>query len=140
MYGYGASGEGLSYGKANDSAALGGLIGFNVALAATAGLSTVYIPSWKALSWMWVGGGLGAAVSLPVFLFYAKDEGPPAKRGLLFSGTATTLGIVAGAVFAGFDDSDSASADDDNGFARIESIAPLHVPGGIGFGLSGTIR
>jgi hypothetical protein len=139
MFGYGASGADLEYAKANDSAALGGLIGFNIGLAATAGLSTIYIPSWRALSWMWIGAGIGAAASLPVYLFYAKEDGPPAKRGLLFSGTATTLGVVAGAVFAGFDDSDSAAADAPPGFARIESIAPLAVPGGIGFSVSGSM-
>lgn len=140
MFGYGASGEGLEYGAANDSAALGGLVGFNVALVASAGLSTVYIPSWRALNWMWIGAGVGAAVSLPVYLFYAKDDGPPAKRGLLFSGTATALGIAAGAVFAGFDDSDSASADERSSFARIESVAPLPVPGGVGVGITGSIQ
>jgi hypothetical protein len=139
MFGYGGSAEGLEYGRANDSAALGGLIGFNVALVATGALSMVYIPSWRALNWMWIGAGVGAAVSLPVYLFYAKDDGPPAKRGLLFSGTATTLGILAGAVFAGFGDSDSASTDRRPGFARIETIAPMPVPGGFGVGLTGSI-
>jgi hypothetical protein len=49
---------------------------------------------------MWAGAGIGVAASLPVFLFYAGDDGPPAKRGFLFMGTATTLGIAAGAIFA----------------------------------------
>lgn len=140
MFGYGASGEGLDYGLANDSAALGGLIGFNVGLAATAGLSTIYIPSWQALSWMWIGAGIGAAASLPVYLFYAKDDGPPAKRGLLFSGTATTLGILAGAVFAGPDDSASANTDDRRGFARIEAVGPLGIPGSVGVSVAGSLE
>lgn len=140
MFGYGASAEGLDYGEANDSAALGGLIGFNVGLAATAGLSTIYIPSWQALSWMWIGGGIGAAVSLPVYLFYAKEDGPPAKRGLLFSGTATTLGILAGGVFAGGDDSGSGADDRPSSFARIDSVAPLPVPGGIGISVAGSME
>ena len=49
MFGYGATAAGQGYGQSNDGAALGGLIGFNVGLAASAGLSTVYIPSYKSL-------------------------------------------------------------------------------------------
>jgi hypothetical protein len=124
MFGYGASGKGLGYGKANDSAALGGLIGFNVGLAAAAGLSTVYIPSYRAVEYMWIGAGVGAAVSLPVYLAYAGKGGPPAKRGLIFSGTATTLGIVAGALLAGTG-SDSADTESSLHFAHLDYFLPM---------------
>ena len=124
MYGYGASGKGLGYGRANDSAALGGLIGFNVGLAAAAGLSTVYIPSYRALTYMWAGAGIGAAVSLPVYLAYAGKDSPPAKRGLVFSGTTTTLGIVAGALLAGTG-SDSADSESESHLAYLDYFLPV---------------
>jgi hypothetical protein len=144
MYGYGASEAGVGYGRANDSAGLGGLIGFNVALAATAGLSTLYVPTWDQLAWMWIGGGIGAAVSLPIFLFYAGDDGPPAKRGLLFMGTATTLGIAAGGIFAsdevgGYELGDSDGNPLESRWASITSIGPLAVDKGAGVSIAGTL-
>jgi hypothetical protein len=124
MFGYGASSAGEGYSRANDSAALGGLIGFNIGLAAAAGLSTVYIPTYRALSYMWGGAAIGAAVSLPVYLAYAGKGGPPAKRGLVFSGVSTTLGIAAGALIAGTapDSADSASG---SHFAHLDYVLPL---------------
>jgi hypothetical protein len=139
MYGYGASGKGLGYGRANDSAALGGLIGFNVGLAAAAGLSTVYIPSYRALSYMWVGAGVGAAVSLPVYLAYAGKDSPPAKRGLVFSGTTTALGIVAGALLAGTG-ADSAGSDSASHFAYLDYFLPMPSANGVTLALGGRLE
>ena len=136
MFGYGASEAGVGYGIANDSAALGGLIGYNIGLAAGASSSVLYIPSWEQIGWMWAGGGIGAAASLPVFLFYAGEDSPPAKRGFLFMGTATTLGIAAGAIFAsGYADEYEIGSEDSapgNRFASLTSIAPMALPGGGG--------
>lgn len=145
MFGYGASNADHDYGQANDKAALGGLIGFNLGLAATAGLSAVYIPTWESLSWMWAGAGIGAAASLPVFLFYAGDGGPPAKRGLIFMGTATTLGLAAGAIFSS-DPSDFGSneeratqyADASPGIS-IDYVTPFAEPGAFGMQVGGQI-
>ena len=104
MIGYGASPTSYNFsganGRANDWAAMGGLVGYNLGALGAAGFGTVTTVSDSQLQWMWAGAGIGAAVSLPVFLFYAGDGGPPAKRGFVFMGTATTLGVVAGAVFA----------------------------------------
>lgn len=138
MVGYGASGKGLGYGRANDSAALGGLIGFNVGLAAAAGLSTVYIPSYRAVEYMWIGAGAGAAISLPVYLAYAGKGGPPAKRGLVFSGTTTTLGIVAGALLAGTG-SDSADSSSSH-FAHLDYLLPLPTANGALLSLGGRLE
>ena len=139
MFGYGASGAGEAYTRANDSAALGGLIGFNVGLAAAAGLSTVYVPTYRALSYMWAGAGIGAAISLPVYLAYAGKGGPPAKRGLVFSGTSTTLGIVAGALLAGTtpDHADSGAG---SHFANIDYALPLPIDHGALFTLGGRLE
>ena len=137
MFGYGASEKDVGYGRANDSAALGGLIGYNAGLVATAALSTLYVPSYTSLGWMWAGGAAGFALSLPVFLVYAGEGGPPAKRALLFSGTATTLGIAAGALFT-LRTSDVGSAPGSH-FARVTSVAPLPLPGGMGLAVGGEL-
>jgi hypothetical protein len=139
MFGYGATHSPQPYGVSNDGAGLGGLVGFNVGLAAAAGLSTVYIPSYKSLGAMWLGGGIGFAASLPVYLLYARDGGPPAKRGLIFSGVATTLGIGAGALFT-FDSQDSASSDAAPRFARIYGFSPFSVPKGAGIAMIGELE
>jgi hypothetical protein len=139
MYGYGASGKGLGYGRANDSGSLGGLIGFNVGLAAAAGLSTVYIPSYRALSYMWAGAAVGAAVSLPVYFAYAGKNSPPAKRGLVLTGTTTALGIVAGALLAG-SGSDSAGSESGSHFAHLDYFLPIPSAGGATLALGGRLE
>jgi hypothetical protein len=139
MFGYGASSAGEGYSRANDSASLGGLIGFNVGLAAAAGLSTVYIPTYRALSYMWGGAAVGAAVSIPVYLAYAGKGGPPAKRGLVFSGVSTTLGIVAGALIAGTTP-DSAESGTGSRFAHLDYVLPLPTANGALLTLGGRLE
>ncbi len=139
MFGYGATAANQGYALSNDGAALGGLVGFNIGLAAAAGLSTVYIPSYKSLAAMWLGSGIGFAVSLPVYLLYARDGGPPAKRGLIFSGVATTLGIGAGALFT-FSSEDSASTETKPAFARVYGFSPFSVEKGAGVAVSGELQ
>jgi hypothetical protein len=136
--GLGASEAGVGFARSNDSMARGGLIGFNAGLVASMALSTAFVPTLDQLSWMWLGGGIGALVSLPVYLFYVGEGGPPAKRGLLFSATATTLGIVAGGVFGpvfgGLGLSQSGSD-----WARVEFVTPMPVRGGAGLQVGGTL-
>jgi hypothetical protein len=98
MWGYGSSTSGTDWSTSNDTAALGGLIGFNAGLVGAAALSTVWVPSYESLSWMWIGFGAGLAISLPVYVFYAGGD-HDARRGLIVQGTLGTLGLVAGAVF-----------------------------------------
>jgi hypothetical protein len=141
MFGYGASEAGVGWGLSNDTTSLAGLVGYNVGLAAGAAVSAVYIPSWSQIGWMWAGAGAGAAVSLPVFLFYAGSDGPPAKRGFLFMGTATTLGIAAGAIFASgeLDEYDIGKNDEPlgNRFGAITRLGPMALPGGAGVQVGG---
>jgi hypothetical protein len=139
MYGYGASGKGLGYGRANDSASLGGLTGFNVGLVAAAALSTVYIPSYRALSYMWAGAGVGAAVSLPVYFAYAGKNSPPAKRGLVLTGTTTALGIVAGALLAGTG-ADSADSAPSSHFAYLDYLLPIPSSNGATLAVGGRLE
>jgi len=130
--GYGASSAGIGYGRANDSGAIGGLTGFNVGLLAGIGVSLLSVPSYRQIAGMWEGAGIGAVASLPVFLFYTRDDGPPAKRGLIFSGVAMTLGIAAGAIFASPDDGTSGTVTFGPGLAGLASITaitPFMTPG-----------
>ncbi len=144
--GYGRSEEGVGYGRSNDTGALGGLIGYNVGIAGAAAMATAFVPTEDQLIWMWSGAGIGAAVSLPVFLFYAGDDTPPAKRGFVFTGVAMSLGIVAGGVFAPRRGSGAASSEanrlSDSPFGvRLShfGLAPVG-PRGLGFGVSGTLN
>jgi len=139
MFGYGASATGEGYSRANDSAALGGLIGFNVGLAAAAGLSTVYIPTYRALTYMWAGAGVGALVSLPVYAAYAGKNAPPAKHGLVFSGVTTMLGIAAGAMLAGTTP-DSADSELGPHFAHLDYFLPMPIEHGAQFAVGGRLE
>lgn len=136
MFGYGASAKDAGYGRSNDQAALGGFIGYNVALVGAGALSMVYIPTTTSLEWMWAGAGIGFVASLPVYLLYAGSDSP-AKRGLLFSGTATTLGLAAGALFTARS-TESAEASRP-AFARLTGIAPLAAPGAVGLSAFGEL-
>ena len=96
-FGAGASGSFASWGDTNDSVAIGGLIGFNVALAGAASLSAVWTPSWNQIGWMWGGLALGSAITAPVYIFYAGSDHDP-RRGLIFQAVGGTLGLGAGAL------------------------------------------
>jgi hypothetical protein len=145
MFGYGGSEKGVGYGVANDSASLGGLIGYNIGLAGGAAASALYIPSWEQIGWMWGGAGVGVAVSLPVFLFYTGDDGPPAKRAFLFMGVTTTLGIAAGAIFGSGEVDEYEVGGNELGprignFATLTTLAPMVLPeGGGGLTLGGML-
>jgi hypothetical protein len=139
MFGYGASARSIGYGRANDSAGLGGLIGFNVALVGAGALSAVYIPTTLTLEAMWAGAGIGFAVSTPVYLFYVDKDGPPAKRGLIFSATATTLGIAAGALFTANSTEPVGEGSARPAFATLKGVAPLIAPGVLGISMAGEL-
>jgi len=117
--------------------------GVAAGLVGAAALSMVWVPTYQSLTWMWIGFGAGAGVSLPVFLFYAGGD-HDARRGLIFMGTAATLGLVAGAVFT----VDSKEFGQSSGPGHIgDRHSPVEltggglmpVPGGIGFQLSGLL-
>jgi hypothetical protein len=139
MIGLGASPQNRPFRESNDWMARGGLIGFNVGLVATAGLSTLFVPSMQQLSWMWIGGGVGAVVSLPVYLFYLGDDAPDAKRGLLFTATAMTLGIVAGGVFGPVYGGGLGFGSETPSFASITGVAPLLTRDAVGVQVSGSL-
>ena len=89
---------------------------------------------------IYIGGLLhrpGSAILRPPS--HLRDGGPPAKRGLIFSGVATTLGVGAGALFT-FGSEDSASTDTKPAFARIYGFSPFSVERGAGVAVSGELQ
>jgi hypothetical protein len=139
-FGAGASRSSADWGETNDSMSLGGLIGFNVALAGAAAVSTVWVPSWDQLGWMWGGLALGTVISLPVYLFYVNSEFD-ARHGLIFQGIAGALGIGAGALI-GRPDRKGAIAEEENEkpkFARVRGATLVPIPGGVGAQVMGEL-
>lgn len=136
--GLGASEAGVGFSRSNDWMARGGWIGLNTGLVAAMALSTAFVPSVEQLSWMWTGAAIGAIASLPVYLFYLDEDAPPAKRGLLFSATMSTLGIVLGGVF-GRQVGGRGLAPAVSALARIEYVAPLPMRGGLGLQVGGIL-
>ena len=136
--GLGASEPGVGFDRADDWMARGGLAGFNAGLLVTMALSTAFVPTLDQLSWMWLGGGIGALASLPVYLFYIDEDAPPAKRGLLFTATMATVGIVAGGVFGpqlgGVGLGAASSA-----LAQVDYVTPFVTRGGLGLRVGGTL-
>jgi hypothetical protein len=140
MIGYGSTKKGLDYGQANEGASLGGLVGYNVALGATAAISMAYIPSYESIGWMWVGGGIGAAAGLPIYLAYASSD-KPAKRGLIVQGILTGLGITAAGIFtSGMTDSYATSEPPSQPkFAQITMLGIMPIEGGAGVQMTGLL-
>jgi hypothetical protein len=103
--------------EANDSISLGGLIGFNLAVAGAVGVSAAWTPSWNQLGWMWGGLGIATVASLPVYIFYAGGD-YDARRGLIFQGVAGLLGVGAGALIGSPDRRSDVGQNDHDGRAR----------------------
>ncbi|MFS8071645.1 MAG: hypothetical protein ACMG6S_35190 [Byssovorax sp.] len=133
--------------ETNDSAALGGLIGFNALVVGAAGLSLAWRPSWHQLQWMWGGFAIGQAASLLVYPFYAATDSDP-RTGLIYQGVLGTIGLVAGA-FIGRPDTPGSLAREERQeneeqdrqrhgrFARIIGGGLMPVPGGAGASVTG---
>jgi hypothetical protein len=100
MFGYGTTPGYYQWGRANDQTSLAGLIGYNIGALGAAATGFLTTLSDRQLLWTWAGAGIGAAASTPIFLLYAGNADHPARRGFVFMGTATTLGLVAGGLLA----------------------------------------
>jgi hypothetical protein len=141
-FGIGASKAGSDWGYANDGAAIGGTIGFNVAAAGAATLSAFWTPSWNQIGWMWGGLALGTLISLPVYFFYAGSDEFDARRGLIFQGVAGTLGLAAGALIGTPDKKGAiAEVEDDTHprFAKILGGSLMPVDRGLGASIYGSL-
>jgi hypothetical protein len=129
----------------NDGMALGGLIGYNVALAGAVTTSLFYTPSWHQIGWMWGGMGLGMAASLPVYIFYAGSEDHDPRRGLIFQGVAGTIGLALGAILAPPKKDHSSfyaeaeEEDEDTPWIKVMSGGFLPIYQGVGAQLSGML-
>jgi hypothetical protein len=80
-----------------DGSSIAGLIGYNVGIAAGGALSLVHTPSFNAQKYIWLGYALGALAGCLVFPFYAFQDDPVLKRGLI----GPAFGSLAGAGIAG---------------------------------------
>jgi hypothetical protein len=97
-------GSGVVSGDWKDGAAVWGFIGYNAAIVATGALSTVYVPSWQTLKYMWLGELLGTLATTPVYLFYIGSDSDP-RHGLIANAVGGLAGIaLAGALTANMTD------------------------------------
>jgi hypothetical protein len=124
----------------------GGLIGYNVGIAAAAAATAWWTPSWNQLAWMWGGFGVGQAVAVLVYPIYAATGGD-ARHGLVFQGVAASVGTIAGA-FIGHPDRPGAMAREQREdqewlkhqhFARIRGGGLMPVQGGAGAAINGEL-
>lgn len=80
-----------------DGSSIAGLIGFNVAMVGAGAISVFHTPSFRSQKWMWLGYLAGAVAGSLVFPFYAFQDNPNLKRGLI----GPAIGSFAGAGLAG---------------------------------------
>jgi hypothetical protein len=90
-------GAGVVGGDWKDGAATWGFAGYNAGILATAALSTVYLPSWQTLRYMWIGEILGTLATTPVYLFYINSDSDP-RHGLIANAAGGLAGLAIGAV------------------------------------------
>jgi hypothetical protein len=145
-FGGGGTGSGNPWAETRDGVALGGLVGYNVALVGAAGVSAFWSPSWNQLGWMWGGFSVGEAVSTLVYPFYAATHNDP-RRGLIFQGVLGTVGTVAGA-FIGHPERPGMMAEQEHEdemywhrhhFARVRGGSLMPVQGGAGAMVTGEL-
>jgi hypothetical protein len=145
MIGYGVTPGREDFREANDTISVAGFVGLNVGAAGAFGASLLFEPTARQIGFMWAGAGIGAAASLPIFLLYAGDGGPPARRGFIFTATATTLGIAAGAILGspggllGTGPAPNRFAVNDALDVTIDYVVPFAVQGGAGLKLGGRL-
>jgi hypothetical protein len=128
MFGGGAS-KG-PWGQANDSVSIGGLVGFNVALAGAIGASIFWTPSWNQLGWMWGGFAIGGAAGALVYPFYAAAPEADPRTGLIAQGITATLGMGLGAVLAKPSRSPKRYASAEEQYDDGLTVGPLKLMGG----------
>lgn len=84
-------GSGVVGGDWKDGAAVWGFAGYNAGILATGAISTVYVPSWQTLRYMWLGDVIGTLATTPVYLFYLG--GGDARHGLIANAAGGLAGI-----------------------------------------------
>jgi hypothetical protein len=91
-------GAGVVGGDWKDGAAVWGFAGYNAGILATGALSTVYVPSWQTLKYMWLGELLGTLATTPVYFFYIGSTADP-RHGLIANAVGGLAGIGLAAAF-----------------------------------------
>jgi hypothetical protein len=90
-------GAGVVGGDWKDGSAPWGFAGYNAGILAAAGLSTVYVPSWQTLRYMWIGDVLGTLATMPVYFFYINSDAEP-RHGLIANAAGGLAGLAIAAV------------------------------------------
>ncbi len=93
-------GSGVVGGDWKDGAAVWGFAGYNAGILATGIVSTVYVPSWQTLKYMWLGDLLGTLATTPVYLFYIGSDSDP-RHGLIANAVGGLAGLGIAAALTG---------------------------------------
>ncbi len=88
MFGSGVVSDGKDAGS---GAAVWGFAGYNAGIVIAGAVSTVYVPSWQSIKYMWLGEVAGTLATTPVYLFYIGSSADP-RHGLI----ANAVGGLAG--------------------------------------------
>jgi hypothetical protein len=81
-----------------DGAAVWGFAGYNAGIIAAGAVSTVYVPSWKMIKYMWLGDILGTLATTPVYLFYIGSSGDNVYHGMIANAAGGLAGLAIAAV------------------------------------------
>jgi hypothetical protein len=84
-----------------DGMAVWGFAGYNAGILATGILSTVYVPSWQTIKYMWLGEVLGTVATTPVYLFYIGSSGDNTHHGMIANAVGGLAGLAIAAVLTG---------------------------------------
>ena len=93
-------GSGVVGGDWKDGAAVWGFAGYNAGILAAGAVSTVYVPSWQTLKYMWLGDLLGTLATTPVYFFYIGGNGEP-RHGLIANAVGGLAGLALAAALTG---------------------------------------
>lgn len=94
LFGVGVSGRDWK-----DGAAVAGLVGYNLGIAATGIASTTWTPAWRTEQAMWIGYAAGAGVGSLVFPFYLFCKDCEVKRGFIAMSIVSLIGLGAGTAY-----------------------------------------
>jgi hypothetical protein len=94
-----------------DGAAVWGFAGYNAGIVAAGVVSTLYVPSWQTIKYMWLGDFLGTLATTPVYLFYIGSDGENVHHGMIANAVGGLAGLAIAAVLtANMSDGPGASA------------------------------
>ncbi len=92
-------GSGVVGGDWKDGAAVWGFAGYNLGVLAAGVASTVYVPSYETLKYMWAGETLGVLATMPIYIFYVN--GGDIRHGLIANAVGGLAGLTVAALLTG---------------------------------------